>query len=106
MSEEAAEALANLELGRELYTDSQRTQFYTEFELALENVGLAERNSSIHWETNPIGWKFWQTPPVAWTEESHSLLKLYRDAVRSKENLEKAHPLLVKIYWFKYQPVD
>lgn len=106
MSEEAAEALANLELGRELYTEPQRNQFYTDFQIALENVRLAQRTSSIHWETNPIGWKFWQSPPAAWKEEARRLLKVCRDATRAQEQLEKAHPLLVKTFWFKYQPVE
>jgi len=106
MSDEATEALANLELSRELYSEAQRNQFYIDYQQSLENERLAEQNYDNHWKTNPTGWKFWKRAPASWDEELRRLMKFYRDANHAKQKVEAAHPLLVKIYWFKYQPVE
>jgi len=106
MSDKATEAMANLELVRELYTEAQRNQFYIDYHQALENQQEADRKWSSHWRTDPVGWKFWKRRPASWEQESLSLSKLWQDATHVMKQLEMNHPLLVKIYWFKYQPLD
>lgn len=48
MSEEATAAMTNLELSRELYTEDQRNQFYTDYQAA--RCAAKEASSA----TNPL----------------------------------------------------
>lgn len=105
MSEESQEALANLELSRELYSEAVRSQFYADYQQVINAVRQAERVANKYVRTDPVGWKFWKRAPAVWTEEHRKLRKQYRKAVNARKQLEVSYPLLVKIFFYRYEPL-
>ena len=104
MSESHA-ALANLELSRELYTEEQRTQFYTDLQAAINAEHTAYQALCDHSGTYPVGWKFWQKAPAEWKSKHDGLRNGYADACVAASGMQEAHPLLARVFSQKWQPL-
>lgn len=98
-------ALANLELVRELYTVDQRNEFFKDYPAAL-NIRRDTQNALItHLRADPVGWKFWKKRPAEYVERKLELANDHLNACELVAKLRKSHPLLVKIYSYKSEPV-
>lgn len=103
MSEEATAAMTNLELSRELYTEDQRNQFYTDYQAA--RCAAKEAYDEYFGLDDPRGWKFWQRPTADWKAKQEKLLESYRQAHMAVKTMEQEHPLLVQVYMHKSRPI-
>jgi hypothetical protein len=101
MSEEATAAMANLELCRELYTEDQRRQFYSDYHGA--RYAEAASNDAYIEHANRRGWKLW--PSAGWREKNQQLVTSCRQARMTVKAMEQGHPLLVKVYLHKAYPI-
>lgn len=103
MSEEATAAMANLELCRELYSENQRNQFYTDFRAARCAAEAALKQ--LYDLAEPEGRRFWQRPPAVWKEKRELLMAAHREARKVVYTMEQQHPLLVRVYMHKFFPI-
>lgn len=106
MSENSHASMANLELCRELYTEPDRQRFYTDYQAALDAEQLALAELEAHWENRPTTWQFWKKPPEAWKLVQSQLLERYRLARNTLDALAASHPLLVRVFGYKRQPLN
>lgn len=105
MSVSSNSAMVNLELSRELYSDDQRKQFYSEFQAALNAERSAYRAFNRHLRTNPAKWKFWKRAPLEWKQTEKRLADEYIQACLTLNKLKKSYPLLVDVFYYKHEPL-
>lgn len=55
-------------------------QFTSEFHTALNAEQTAFRALEVHWQSNPVKWKFWKRPPAAWKQLEAQLMEEYKQA--------------------------
>ncbi|MEG0869474.1 MAG: hypothetical protein RSG77_20855 [Hafnia sp.] len=99
-------ALVNLELSRELYTDDQRKQFFAEFQAAIDARLAAFKAIKAHRRNKPDKWKIWKRSPAEWRQASAKLKQAYSQECWTLIHLKNSHPLLVKIFSYKTEPLN
>lgn len=105
MTEEIMAVKAILELAHELYSEEQRHQFYKDYQAALNAQQARLDEVAEHSRTDQRTWKFWQRAPADWTAERKKRLNAYYQAEQVVRKYEKGHPLLARIYAFKWHSV-